>query len=901
MEPPLWTEGPSSWPWEREALAFIRSRLPNHEPYRAWSNIEFLAGDGTVNEVDLLVVTGRGLFLVEIKSWPGTLTGDGQLWRLRRPPRAEEPIDHPLRLTNRKAQRLKSLLAHQRAFRDDRPPWVTPLVFLSSPELDCRLNDDIARASVCGRDRDPTPPGGHSVQARPGPLPGIVEALKNPETIGLRPTPINRPMSARVAAAVEQAGIKPSNRSRRVGDWKLGEPLDEGVGWQDFAATRPRIRFGRRVRVYLTSEATTADEEQQLRRQAEREFRILQGLRHEGIAQALELHRAERGPAVLFELDPAEQRLDLWALTQLDRFDPADRIELVRQLAEAIAYAHANKVSHRAMTARSILVRPPADGGDPPLLLIGHWQAGTRDLATRLTTHVTSATGSLGAALTEQLDAAEQVYLAPEAFSVSDPDGSALDVFSLGAIAYLLLSGRPPASDLTERDAMLAERGGLALDTVIDNPPHDLVTFIALATDPVPARRATVRELLQLLDDALDELTAPAEVSDEATIPTATADPLAAHQGDTLDGGWEVVRRLGSGSTAVALLCRRSGATEPEVLKVAKDEEHAERFGGEARALQQLRHPGIVELLGVERIGGRTTLRLAPAGDPDDKLGMTLADRLSPRQASRLGPQGNQQHSMRGRLGRDLLERFGDDLLEIVAYLESERTLHRDIKPDNLGVRPRGDRSLHLVLFDFSLAHTPDTSLTAGTSGYLDPFLAERPNRRWDLAAERYAASATLYEMATGTRPVWGDGSTDPIFLDDQEPRVDAELLDPSVREGLIRFFAKALHRRPSARFDTCDEMRQAWRVIFASAARPITRPDERPDVDIPRTNADRIIHALRKHGPLSDAQLVQVTGIVPYQQVNGICHRLEGNGVLRRKKSLGGPIINELTPSQSD
>lgn len=73
MEPPLWNEGASPWLHEREALAFVRTRLPDYEPYRAWSNVEFIADDGTVNEVDLLVVTPRGFFLVEIKSFPGKL------------------------------------------------------------------------------------------------------------------------------------------------------------------------------------------------------------------------------------------------------------------------------------------------------------------------------------------------------------------------------------------------------------------------------------------------------------------------------------------------------------------------------------------------------------------------------------------------------------------------------------------------------------------------------------------------------------------------------------------------------------------------------------------------------------------------------------------------------------
>ena len=37
----------SEFPWERDALAFVRERLPDHDPYRAWSNFEFIADDGS--------------------------------------------------------------------------------------------------------------------------------------------------------------------------------------------------------------------------------------------------------------------------------------------------------------------------------------------------------------------------------------------------------------------------------------------------------------------------------------------------------------------------------------------------------------------------------------------------------------------------------------------------------------------------------------------------------------------------------------------------------------------------------------------------------------------------------------------------------------------------------------
>ena len=71
----------SKFPWEKEALEYIRQHFPAYEPYRAWSNFEFIATDGSINEVDLLVFTPQGVFLVEIKSRQGRLSGDTGTWQ----------------------------------------------------------------------------------------------------------------------------------------------------------------------------------------------------------------------------------------------------------------------------------------------------------------------------------------------------------------------------------------------------------------------------------------------------------------------------------------------------------------------------------------------------------------------------------------------------------------------------------------------------------------------------------------------------------------------------------------------------------------------------------------------------------------------------------------------------
>ena len=81
MKSNRWTAvSQSAFEWEREALDFLRDHLPDHEPWRAWSNFEFIDDEGRVNEVDALVLTPVGLVLIEVKSRPGTLRGDAYSW-----------------------------------------------------------------------------------------------------------------------------------------------------------------------------------------------------------------------------------------------------------------------------------------------------------------------------------------------------------------------------------------------------------------------------------------------------------------------------------------------------------------------------------------------------------------------------------------------------------------------------------------------------------------------------------------------------------------------------------------------------------------------------------------------------------------------------------------------------
>jgi hypothetical protein len=201
-------------------------------------------------------------------------------------------------------------------------------------------------------------------------------------------------------------------------------------------------------------------------------------------------------------------------------------------------------------------------------------------------------------------------------------------------------------------------------------------------------------------------------------------------------------------------------------------------------------------------MNGRTVLVLNNTGEE------TLAQRLE------------REGRQRG-LGLDMLHRFGEDLLSAVVSLERRGYPHRDIKPDNIAVRRVGEqKEVHLVLFDFSLSRAPFDKIGLGTRGYLDPFLEKRDPRRWDLAAERYAAAATLHEMATGKVPQWGDGGSDPAMTNAE---LDPSPFDPSIRQDLAAFFRRALARDPKDRFESAEEMLAAWRRVFDLADR--TRP----------------------------------------------------------------------------
>lgn len=762
----------SEFPWERSALEYLRVNLPDLDTYRAWANFSFIADDGTVNEVDALVLTPQGVFLIEIKSHPGTLTGDrGTTWVFDSPGGRSTSMDNPLILAERKSKKLKSLLLRTKGPRN---LYIEALVFVSNPDVSIQIQD-ADRIRLCQRDRDRTP--------------GIIAALKSRRALGLDPNPrhiTDRPFIRAFDQALNLAGIRQSRRMHQVGDYEFQDLLGEGPdgAWQDFSAKHTSIKTDlRRVRIYNYTVEPPVDQ-RIIKSAATREYEILRSLKHPGILEVTGYTDHELGPALLFQHEPGETRLDFYlrqhgASLTLDR-----RLDLVRQIADALRYAHGRRIVHRALGPESILVTT-IDGR--PRVRIFNWQAG-RELPG--TTTSDTRRGSLTVDPREFLEPTSAVYLPPEAITDPHSRTEAMDVFSLGAVAFLIFTNQPPAANLHELYTLLAQHRGLPLPAVLDAASESLQLLIREATHPdIALRVGSAAEFLEVLNKVEEEWTVPAT---EAFV----ANPLEARSGDRLPGNLTVSARLGSGSTATAFLVVKDA--REYVLKLALKPEHTERLRSELETLGQLDHAFIVKAHSdLLDIGGHAGFLMERAGET------TLAGWL-------------RSH---GRLSLDLLGRFGHDLLDALHHLEDLGIPHRDIKPDNIGVHQYGkNREYRLKLFDFSLSRLPLDYVQAGTPQYREPYLLGR--KRWDSHADRFSATLVLYEMATGVLPQWTDVTSGAASI---EPN----LIDAPVRESLARFFERALRRDAAARYVSAEEMGFAWYNAFAESSATESRiPD---------------------------------------------------------------------------
>ncbi|HTN86276.1 MAG TPA: serine/threonine-protein kinase, partial [Sorangium sp.] len=210
-----------------------------------------------------------------------------------------------------------------------------------------------------------------------------------------------------------------SSRSPAIPGYELVEELGRGAMGVVYRARQ--LSLDRFVALKVILAGKHAGKRQLTRFRVE--ARALASLSHPNIVQIYDVGEAEGVPYFALELvegETLERRLDrgAWSVREAAR--------LVRTLAEAMAAAHQRGIVHRDLKPSNVLL---ARDGSPKISDFG--------VAKRLE-------GGAGETQTGDL-IGTPLYMAPEQAQGRSADiGPAADVYSLGAILYELLAGRPP-------------------------------------------------------------------------------------------------------------------------------------------------------------------------------------------------------------------------------------------------------------------------------------------------------------------------------------------------------------------------------------------------------------------------------------------------------------------------
>jgi serine/threonine protein kinase len=212
-----------------------------------------------------------------------------------------------------------------------------------------------------------------------------------------------------------------------------------------------------------------------------------------------------------------------------------------------------------------------------------------------------------------------------------------------------------------------------------------------------------------------------------------------------------------------------------------------QQFQQEAMVLARLHHPHLVRVTDFFEEGGNTYLVM------DFVEGENL----------------NRRIEQEGALSEAKVLEWADQLLSALAYCHGQGVIHRDIKPQNVIIRPDGQATL----VDFGLVklwdpHDPRTKTAMrgmGTPEYAPPEQYDAQIGHTGPCSDVYGLGATLYHALTGQAPPTATMriASPGMF---QPPRVVNPHLSPTVDAAILRATELAVDQR----FATAQDMAAA-------------------------------------------------------------------------------------------
>ncbi|HYD16837.1 MAG TPA: protein kinase [Candidatus Nanoarchaeia archaeon] len=268
---------------------------------------------------------------------------------------------------------------------------------------------------------------------------------------------------------------------------------------------------------------------------------------------------------------------------------------------------------------------------------------------------------------------------------------------------------------------------------------------------------------------------------------------------------YRILQRLGSGGMGEVYEAEDPRLGRRVALKflprnLQDDRASLERFQREARAASQINHHNICTIYDVAEFEGRPFLVM------ELLEGESLKTRLQ-----------------QGPLPLEQVLNIGIQVADALDAAHSQGVIHRDIKPGNIFISPRGQ----VKILDFGLAKltratapkgavalggpSDDDSLTAlglipGTAYYMSPEQAR--NEELDARTDIFSLGVVLYEMATGQKPFAGKSPvvTLAAILDDRP--VAPSTINPALPPEFEAVVAKALEKKRDRRYASAAEMR---------------------------------------------------------------------------------------------
>jgi tRNA A-37 threonylcarbamoyl transferase component Bud32 len=254
-------------------------------------------------------------------------------------------------------------------------------------------------------------------------------------------------------------------------------------------------------------------------------------------------------------------------------------------------------------------------------------------------------------------------------------------------------------------------------------------------------------------------------------------------------GPYVLEAKLGSG--AAATVWRARAGKSRVALKLFSAEsmgsrEARERFFREARVGSEIKHPNVV--------------RIRDAGELDDGrcyLAMELVEGRSLADVIR----------DEGKLAPGAVASIGADVARALAALHEAEIVHRDVKPENILVRPDGSA----VLTDLGLAQSAlfrtltRHDVAVGTLAYMSP--EQCVGRPLDGRSDLWSLGVTLYEALTGRRAFDAKHELELVYVIHNVDPERPSAIVPDAPLALEAAILRCLDREPEARFASAGEL----------------------------------------------------------------------------------------------